>query len=130
MENAHAMISAGCEKHVAHAKVLAAIKNEQMRSIKIAFGGLLARTGVVTVTSKKLRPVAIDGSGTLNGHIFRIGGGEEHDIPVAGRSTVAGAVILRMSTAQKPTLSSEMERNVALEFERADQEISGGHEHG
>src|SRR5258705_5856662 len=103
------MVGAGGKKDVSYNEVLAAVKNQQVRSLKIPFRGILARSGHVAFAGKKSGAVSINRTLTFDTNVLGICSGDHDDIAVVRRDPVAGFVVLPFRTAQQSTLRRQMQ---------------------
>src|SRR5581483_4872451 len=55
--------------------------------------------------------------------------GDHHDVPVAGRDAVARLVVFDAAAAEEPPQRGQMQRDVAPEFNGADEEVARGDEY-
>src|SRR5262249_25976194 len=74
---------------------------------------------------KELRTVSINGSLAFDRDVVSVGCRKHHDVAVAGRNSIAGPVMLFVTTAQEAALRSQAQGDIALQFKSADQKIAG-----
>ena len=83
------MIGACCKKCIAQGKIGTLVKDQQVWTVKIAAGAMLARTGVVAFAIIKSKAIAINGSTAFNRNIFSIGSIDKYNIAITLRHAFA-----------------------------------------
>lgn len=79
----------------------------------------------VAATGEKLRTIAIDYSWSFDTNVLRVGRGDHYDVAVTGRDIVTRSVVLDLWATKQTSFGGELQRDVALEFNGAGNEIAG-----
>src|SRR5687768_4628012 len=98
-EYAKTMIGAGGKKSILHAKIIALIKDSQVRTIEITTNAMLARTRIVSFAIIKGETVPVHCSFSFNGNIMSIHSKQENDIAIARRHSLTGCIIFTFWTS-------------------------------
>jgi len=128
LENASAVISASRQKHVANPKVRAAVENQKMWALRITLGGVLTWTSHVATTSEKFCAIAVDCARPFDTNVLSVRCRNHYDVAVARWNIVACFVVLDLCTTKQSALRGNSQRNITLEFDRANDEIASRHQ--
>jgi len=79
----------------------------------------------VAATGEKLRTIAIDYSWSFDSNVLGVGRGDHYDVAVTGRDIVTRSVVLDLWATKQTSFGGELQRDVALEFNGAGNEIAG-----
>ena len=127
-EHSHAVICAAGEEHVAQREPRAAIEDRKVRAIAITQGSVPTRARIVAFAGIELVAMAVDCATPFNGDVLGIRGVEHDNVAVVGWDSFTRGIILRIRAAKQTAGRREVKRHVALQFDRADDEIAGGNE--
>ena len=132
LEDADGVIGAVVEEDVADAEVLALMKEQVIGPVGAAEA---RRAASPAARAAELRALAVDRAGAFDGDVLGVDGEDEPDVAVAERGVavqrdgVAGVVLLAVGAAEQLASGGDVQGDVALQFDGADDEHAGGDEH-
>ena len=132
LNHADGMKRASDEKQIAHAQILAAIKQQMIRPMAAADAGgrHSATNGAV-----ELRAIAVNRARPLDGDVHGVDGENQPDVSIfegrvaVKRNGICGVVLFAVAAAEQFSARRDAQRHVALHFNRADDEHARRHQH-
>lgn len=132
LNDADGMEGALIQKYVAHGQVLATMKEQMIRTLRAAASG---GRGNAALRTAELRALAVDGARSFDGDVLGIDREDQSDIAVAERrvpserNRIGRVILLAIGGAQQLSLCCDVQRDIALHLDDANNEHTGRHEH-